>query len=290
MSELFPESHSGGGEHGSHGGGKKGKILGMPPWLLGASAAGLILLFIIIRRRAAGGGTASPASGTAASGSAPLAYDDPNTVDPNSATGETYAQEGYTTPSAVDSYLAGSAQPSSGPVGLSPQGLPPPSTNTQWGSLVADYLIGQGNDPTLVTNAVSAFTSGQALTQAQQAIINTALQQFGEPPQGIIPVSTSNTNATTPTTPPPDTSSTTTTPAQTPQGPSNPVPTVTGKTFGDAKATLSANGFNVGGGAVQKGYSDSTIITSQTPAAGTRIPYGGNYWNTGDTQPTVDLG
>lgn len=239
MSELFPESHTGGESH-AHGG-KKGKILGMPPWALGVILAVGIIGFIYLRNRKSGTASSGVAPASAASGAAPLAYDDPNQVDPNSPTGETYAQEGYTTPAAVDSYLAGSGSPTTGPVGLAPQGLPPPSTNTQWASLVSDYLIGQGNDPTLVTNALSAFLSGQSLTQSQQAIVNTSLQQFGEPPQGLIPIATNNTNAT-----PNPAPATAPTPVEgQPPHVIGAGPPVIGLTKSQAEAKINAAGFHV---------------------------------------------
>lgn len=75
-------------------------------------------------------------------------------------------------------------------------------TNAAWGSRVASAMIGQGKyAPSDITNAINAFLNGGALTPAQQAIVNDALSQFGEPPQGLIPVVPA-TAATTVTTKP----------------------------------------------------------------------------------------
>ncbi len=67
------------------------------------------------------------------------------------------------------------------------------TTNAQWGLNASNVLVGQGNDPTVVSNAISAYLDGQSLTPAQQLLINSAIQQCGEPPQGVLPVATSTT-------------------------------------------------------------------------------------------------
>lgn len=207
MSELFPE-HPASGSHetGKKKGGLNGKIFGVPIWVagLGGGAVLLVILLYLRNRKAASStATAAPAASTAA-----LAYDDPNQVDPNSSTGETYAEEGYTTTAAVDAYLAGDTSGATGPVGLAPAGLPAPTTNVQWASLAADYLIGQGNDPSLVSNALNDYINGNTLSAAEQAIVDIALQEFGEPPQGVQPVTAappasapSTSGTTTPTGP-----------------------------------------------------------------------------------------
>lgn len=69
------------------------------------------------------------------------------------------------------------------------------------------------------------------------------------------------------------------------------IPKVTGMSFDQAKAALQNAGFNIGGGAVQKGYAGSVIITSQTPGAGQTETQGkSQYWGANSSKPTVDLG
>ena len=93
------------------------------------------------------------------------------------------------------------------PVGYSLGGLPSAITNGQWARLVTDELLSQGADPTLVSNALTKYLSGQSLTASEQAVINKALQILGTPPEGILPINTTPDTPDTPDTPPdtPDT-------------------------------------------------------------------------------------
>lgn len=74
--------------------------------------------------------------------------------------------------------------------GISNTGSSGTTTNAQWGVQAANTLIGQGQDPSTVQSAISAYLSGQPLSTAQQALINSALQQAGTPPQGVVAVAT----------------------------------------------------------------------------------------------------
>jgi nucleoid-associated protein YgaU len=73
---------------------------------------------------------------------------------------------------------------------------PSSATNAQWAQNAANTLVAQGQDPTTVSNALSAYLDGQSLTNAQQALVNSAIQQNGEPPQGVLPISVSGTSNT----------------------------------------------------------------------------------------------
>jgi LysM repeat protein len=68
------------------------------------------------------------------------------------------------------------------PVGGS--ALPTPITNGQWARQVIDGLIGKGDDPTLVNNAITKYVGGQALSTAEKSIVNLALQLYGSLPEG----------------------------------------------------------------------------------------------------------
>lgn len=165
------------------------KVGGIPVVGIGAGLGILIVLLVILRKRRKSAATSSPVSTSLATTNPNLAFDDPNQTDPS--TGETFSQEGYTTTSAVDSYLAGATSGAYSPTGISPNGtqtssgIPAPVTNEQWGSLAADTLIAQGNDPSLVSNAINDFLQGNPLTTAEQAVINLALRMHGEPPEGV---------------------------------------------------------------------------------------------------------
>ncbi len=78
--------------------------------------------------------------------------------------------------------------PPSGTAGTTPQGTSPVTTNAQWGREVTIQLVGLGDDPTLVSNAISDYLNGNPLPAAEQAIINKAVQMLGPPPEGVLPV------------------------------------------------------------------------------------------------------
>lgn len=187
---------------------------GVPAWGIGVAGAAAIIGIIWWRNRKSSSSSSADqqASGTSvdatSGGSAGDPYppdgstDDPS--DPNStdsSTGMTYGDESYGSGNGyaggIDAYLQGNPTNPAYPVGLSPQGLPGPVTNTQWSRLVADYLISKGDDPTLVNNALNNFVNGKALTQAEQAVINLGLTTFGEPPQGVPSITTGGTGGGT---------------------------------------------------------------------------------------------
>lgn len=70
-------------------------------------------------------------------------------------------------------------------------GSPSVTTNAQWARQTLDSLIAGGADPTLASDAISTYMNGGTLTSAQQSIIDKALQSFGSPPEGAIPVQAS---------------------------------------------------------------------------------------------------
>lgn len=165
-------------DSGEHGGGSgleksltKGRIGGMPIWAVAVMMAAGLIVFLYIRNK-----NKATAGGSNQSG----------TTDSTSLVGT----DGSSSGSAIGDYLNADPTNPAYPVGLSPQGVPAPVTNTQWSRLALDELISKGDDPTLVANALSTYLSGGTLDAAAQAIINQALQLFGAPPEGIIPVNT----------------------------------------------------------------------------------------------------
>lgn len=90
------------------------------------------------------------------------------------------------------------ASSSGGPVGpvASVSG---PTTNQQWSTLAANYLIAQGDSPTTVESALADYLAGNTLDSAEQAIVDQALKVFGSPPDGVIGATTGGGTSTTPT-------------------------------------------------------------------------------------------
>ena len=75
-------------------------------------------------------------------------------------------------------------------------GTPGSTTNAQWARNVVNALIAGGADPSLANNSLTTYLSGGTLSAAQQSIVDTALTQYGAPPEGLISM---NTTPTVPT-------------------------------------------------------------------------------------------
>lgn len=75
----------------------------------------------------------------------------------------------------------------SGAVQTFPVGQPAVSTNAMWAKSVTDFLVGTGHySGSDVSNALSKYLGGSALTDAEKAIVDTAVKQFQTPPEGIV--------------------------------------------------------------------------------------------------------
>jgi len=71
------------------------------------------------------------------------------------------------------------------------------TSNLQWQSVVGQSLIASGKwGATDVYNALSNFLNGIPLSQTQEDIINTALSEFGQPPEGAGPITVNQTPPT----------------------------------------------------------------------------------------------
>lgn len=155
------------------------RLFGFPWWAVGLGIAGIIVIFIVIRNHFKNVQTAS----------------NQNALDANAANASLQAgaaisdQSQYgLPPGPIGSFLGSDPQNPAYPVGLNPQGIPGPVTNIQWARLVADQLIAKGDDPTLVTNALTKYLNGATLNNQEQAVINLALQTLGQPPEGVVPI------------------------------------------------------------------------------------------------------
>jgi LysM domain-containing protein len=113
-------------------------------------------------------------------------------------------QAGYGLPSgAIGTYLGNDPTNPAYPTGMTPRGIPGPVTNEQWARLAFDELVSKGDDPSLVATALWKYINSNTLSPAENAVVNMALQLFGAPPEGVIPVNTGGSGGTpTPGTPP----------------------------------------------------------------------------------------
>lgn len=165
---------------------KKGPL---PVWGYGA-LLGVVIIFLLHRK-----GTAAA---TAAAGSDASSV---GIVDPSAQT--TDGSSVYSTDQTagvLSSYLANDPTNAAQNVGIAASGLPGPVTNSQWARVVADYLNGLGDEPSLVANALSKYLSGAALSPAETSVVNQALTYGGTPPEGVIPVNGSTAQPTPPAT------------------------------------------------------------------------------------------
>lgn len=161
-----------------------GKVGGIPVWGIGVGLAGLLIAYFAWKNRKADSG--DPADNADPNTTDAQDTPDPNAIDP--ATGLPYSDEAPDSgfPYApINGYLAGDPTNAAYPVGGVPQGTPGPITNQQWARLAGDWLIGKGNDPTLVGNALNHFINGQAMSTAEEAVVRLAEQAFGVPPEGV---------------------------------------------------------------------------------------------------------
>lgn len=62
-----------------------------------------------------------------------------------------------------------------------------PITNAQWARYVTDTFLSKGDDPSIVTNAISKYLQGVGLTAAEKAVVNRALALM-TPPEGVLPI------------------------------------------------------------------------------------------------------
>ncbi len=64
-----------------------------------------------------------------------------------------------------------------------------PITNAQWSRYIADTFLSKGDDPTIVTNALTKYLKGAYLTVEERAVINRALDLM-VPPEGLLAINT----------------------------------------------------------------------------------------------------
>lgn len=127
------------------------------------------------------------------------------------------------------------------------------TSNSAWAQAATAGLTDVGYDGPTVSAALGAFLTGTPVTPDQKNIINTAIAEYGRPPQGNLQVIDQPVAQPAP-------------PAKPKSG---PVPSVVGESAAAAAAHLRGRGFKNSGG-----VAGNLIIIAQDPKAGTVVPYG----------------
>lgn len=215
--------------------------------------------------------SAASTANTATTGSAASSFD-PNAVDPNSPTGQTYAEEssgdlgsfGY---GGVSDY-GGSYYGNGDIVGYDQYGNPIYSTgitgnqtyttNSEWATQAEDDLATMGVDSGTAATAISKILAGLPVTTQQQDLFMQAVGLDGQPPQGYPqPIKLT----TTPSQPnPPTTNANTVT-----------VPNVAGQSAGVAHDLIVAAGLVPTAPSAQK---PEMKASGTNPKAGTKVKSG----------------
>jgi hypothetical protein len=214
------------------------KVGPLPAWVWGAGAVGG---FMFWRHHK----LAASAAADAAAVNDPNNIADPNAqTDPSASdatvtdlTGGSYGvpSQGYDPFASLQGQSPGYNVSPTG--GISNGTVPGPTTDLQWSTLAANYLLSTGSDPSTIQTALSKYLSGTALSSAEQTIVNAALRQFGSPPEGTIPVVVVPTPTPTPTPSPTPTP----TPTPTPSTAAPAAPHVTGQELANRSVVFKWN-------------------------------------------------
>lgn len=165
----------------------------------------------VVYRKAKGEPILGSASSSSSTATAPNAIDPltglPTSMDSQTdpQTGQTYLAEAqaYGSVAAADSQLgglgldngggsAGNQVPATQPNGTVSGSTNPPgspySSNAGWAQAVQAGLVDVGYDATTVGRAIGEFLTGTPLDAADEAIVKTAIAEFGQPPVGNLQV------------------------------------------------------------------------------------------------------
>lgn len=191
----------------------------LPVWIW--MAIGIAIIYYIRTKQS--GGSLTSLFGGSSSSAVPNQQTDPagniGTIDP--ATGYVYGTPEDTAALAANNAGTSTTGSSSSTGTVAGQY----TDNNAWAEAAINYLVGLGVDPATANEAIELYISSQALTTAQQADVNLAVQGLGAPPQPPGPVGNTPAPVQTPagtTTPPP---AATTTPPPATTTPSPPVTT-----------------------------------------------------------------
>lgn len=152
------------------------KVGPFPVWLYAVLFVGA---WYYLERRKSASSSAAAASTTTGSSTTSSNYG----TDPAGNTGEINPETGYVYGSAEDT--AALQQQSS-----STSTTTTYADNNAWGQAAINYLVGLGDDATVANAAIEAYLGSQQLTTSQQAMVNSAIQRLGAPPQPPTPTTT----------------------------------------------------------------------------------------------------
>lgn len=144
------------------------KVGPFPVWAYGLLFVGA--WYYLERRKSAAASSTSAAAGTTVAAASTIG------TDPAGNTGEIDPETGYVYGSSED--LAALQQQTS-----STSSSGQYSDNNAWATAAINYLVGLGDDPTVANTAIEAYLGSQTLTVNQQALVNSAVQALGAPPQ-----------------------------------------------------------------------------------------------------------
>lgn len=212
--------------------------------LIGGAASAAVIVVIIIRRR-----SSASAATTATTGATDSTSTDGTTSD--------YVDPGLTDTSGGPTYGAtGYVDPNTGQwvYGATGTGQAAATSNQQWAQMAEQYLTqNSGADPGALSAALGKYLTGQAVTSAEESLIDQAIAVEGYPPSGgaggyppgIRTQSSSGGGDVT-------------------------VPHVTGETAAAAHTAIARAGLKP----VNPGIRSDAIVTSTTPAGGEQVPKG----------------
>lgn len=150
---------------------REGHIGPVPVWAVAVGIAGAIVGFMYIRNRQKK--TAAPATNSSDALFSPALSQGMDNV---------YGLP----PGPIGDYLANDPSNPAYPTGMTSNGVPGPITNVQWSRLAFDFLVGKGDDPSLVERSLAKYIQGLDLSAQERAVVNEAEQAFGAPPEGLI--------------------------------------------------------------------------------------------------------
>lgn len=133
------------------------------------------------------------------------------------------------------------------------------TSNSAWAQAATAGLTDVGYDGPTVSTALGAYLTGTPVTSAQATIINTAIAEYGRPPQGNLSVILEPTAKPSPTP----------APKPKPTAKTGVVPNVVGESAAAAATHLKARGFKN-----SRGVAGDLIIVATEPKAGTELPLG----------------
>lgn len=220
----------------------------------GIAAAATVGLFLLRKRKTAAAAPAAAAADPNATASSD--YIDPGLQDTTG--GPTYGATGYTDPN-TGQWVYGNTG----------TGQAAATTNAQWSQNAISYLSGSGTDTGALAQALGAYLQGQAVTTAQESLIDQAIAVEGYPPvagaSGYPPgIRTSDTGTGAG-------GSGGSGGGVTGSGGSVTVPATAGHTAGTAHNQLVAAHLVP---VADPGQKATWIVTSTTPRAGAKVPSG----------------